>query len=175
MRYEEGGFDILPGRSGMGSLGNIPPSALQMVSDGLVQLANEYDQVVIDLGAGVDRVVRQLASLAATTLVVATDEPTSITDAYAFIKLNKQSNPEAIFRLVINLAPNENEGSKTAAALHQACKRFLGFTPSLAGVVRRDNKVREAIRAQMPILVRSPNSEAAEDVAKVVHALGETK
>lgn len=172
-RYEDGGFDIIAGRSGMGSLGAIPPAALQMVCDGLIALAANYDQVVIDLGAGVDRVVRQLAGLAATTLVVTTDEPTAITDAYAFIKLGRQANPQAAFRLVINLAANPMEGSRTAEALQQACQKFLGFTPQLAGIIRRDNKVREAIRAQMPILNRSPVSDAGEDVAKIVQRLAE--
>jgi flagellar biosynthesis protein FlhG len=168
MRYEAGGFDIIAGRSGMGSLGAIPPQALQMICDGLLALSASYDYLVIDLGAGVDRTVRQLANLAATTLVVTTDEPTAITDAYAFVKLGRQANPRADYRLVINLVQTMAEGQRTAEALQQACKKFLGFTPGLAGIIRRDNKVREAIRAQTPILTRSPTSEAATDVAKIV-------
>jgi flagellar biosynthesis protein FlhG len=172
-RYEAGGFDIIAGRSGMGSLGAIPPQALKMVCDGLLELAKSYDHLVIDLGAGVDRTVRQLANLAATTLVVTTDEPTAITDAYAFIKLGRQANPGAAFRLVINLAQTTNEGARTAEALQQACKKFLGFTPGLAGIIRRDNKVREAIRAQTPILTRSPTSDAVADVALIVRRLND--
>lgn len=174
-RFDAGGFDILAGRSGAGGLAVIPGQALQNICDGLAALAKNYDDVVIDLGAGIDRVVRQLASLAAVTLVVSTDEPTSLTDAYAFIKLGHQANPNAQFKIVVNMATNVIEGQRTADALQQACKKFLNVTPALAGIIRRDTKVREAIRAQLPLLTRSPTSDAAADVAAIVRNLGVAK
>ena len=83
--YKEGGFEIIAGRSGSGAMANIPLSRLQLLSDDLVVLAGAYDKVVVDLGAGVEKTVRQLATGAGTILVITTDEPTSLTDAYAFI------------------------------------------------------------------------------------------
>jgi flagellar biosynthesis protein FlhG len=127
--------------------------------------------VVLDLGAGVDRVVRQLAAMAALTLVISTDEPTSLTDAYAFIKLGHQANTGTEFRIVVNAAQTKLEGQKTADALQQACEKFLGFRPALAGIIRRDTKVRDAIRAQMPLLTRSPTADAAQDVADIARHL----
>src|SRR3954454_17646688 len=79
-----GGFDIIAGRSGAGSLAALAPSRLAVLGSDLAELAKSYDYVVMDLGAGVDRMVRQLASSAGTRLVVVTAEPTSLTDAYAF-------------------------------------------------------------------------------------------
>ena len=172
MKFDVGGFDIIAGRSGAGGLASIPSQALQQICDELVALAKNYDDVVIDLGAGVDRVVRQLAALAATTLVITNDEPTSLTDAYAFIKLGHQANTGTEFRVVVNMAANVLEGQKTAEALIQSCKRFLGFQPALAGIIRRDTKVRDAIRAQLPLLTRSPTSEALADVDAIVRGLG---
>jgi flagellar biosynthesis protein FlhG len=171
-RFDAAKFDIIAGRSGAGGLAAIPSQALQQICNGLVAMANDYDDVIIDLGAGVDRVVRQLASLAATTLVITTDEPTSLTDAYAFIKLGHQASPKHDFRIVVNMAQTTAEGQKTADALRQACQKFLNFKLPLAGIVRRDTKVRDAIRAQTPLLTRSPNTDAAEDVANIVKHLG---
>ncbi|MFX8554429.1 hypothetical protein ABTM01_20090, partial [Acinetobacter baumannii] len=86
-RYETGGFDIIAGKSGSGSLGTLDNARLGHLRDDLLMLAGMYDRVIIDLGAGVDQTVRTLAATGGAVLVVATDEPTSMTDAYAFIKL----------------------------------------------------------------------------------------
>ena len=81
------GFDVIAGRSGSGSLSNIPLSRLQLIFDDLQLLASQYDHVIIDLGAGVEKAVRLFAQKSGTLMVVCTDEPTSLTDAYAFIKI----------------------------------------------------------------------------------------
>jgi flagellar biosynthesis protein FlhG len=163
-KYEEGKFDILAGRSGSGTLASLPTQRLSELRNDLMALARNYDQVVIDLGAGVDRSVRQMAGPAAITYVVLTDEPTSLTDAYAFIKLSRAANPQADMRVIVNMAANTSDGQKTYDTIRKACESFLSYTPPLAGIVRRDPKVREAIRAQTSLLTRSPTSDAASDV-----------
>jgi flagellar biosynthesis protein FlhG len=169
--FPEGDFDVIAGRSGSGSLANIPLSRLQLLSDDLLLLAGAYDRVVIDLGAGVEKTVRLLAETASTCLVVCTDEPTSLTDAYAFIKVIHMERPGGDIRVVINMANSVREGERTYATLRKACEGFLKISPPLAGVVRRDPKVREAIRNQTPLLIRSPNSEAAQDVEAIAENL----
>lgn len=170
-RFDEGGFDIIAGRSGSGNLANLPPQRLSQLRTDLGDVARSYDWVVIDLGAGVDRTVRTFASPAGTTLVVTTDEPTSITDAYAFLKLAYQANPNADLRVVVNMAQTKSEGQKTYDTLRAACQRFLRKEPVLAGIVRRDLKVREAIKSQMPLLLRSPTSDAASDVGAIAQKI----
>jgi flagellar biosynthesis protein FlhG len=169
--FAEGGFDVLAGRSGSGSLANIPLSRLQMLSDDLLVLAGAYDRVVIDLGAGVEKTVRLLAESASTCLVVATDEPTSLTDAYAFIKVTHLERPALDIQVVINQANSLREGERTYNTLLRACEGFLKLSPPLAGIIRRDLKVREAIRNQTPILLRYPNTEAASDVEAIAERL----
>jgi flagellar biosynthesis protein FlhG len=165
--YEEGGFDIIAGRSGQASLSALPSQRLTMLRDQLLDIASEYDVVLIDLGAGVDRTVRMLSASAARTLLVTTDEPTSLTDAYAFIKLGSAAGLSKNVGVVINQASNEKEGEKTYKTLLKACENFLRLKPPLVGMVRHDPKVKDTIRHQSPILTRSPNSDAAEDVGKI--------
>jgi flagellar biosynthesis protein FlhG len=163
-RYDEGGFDIIAGRSGSGSLANLPPAKLSQLRSDLSDMARSYDNIVIDLGAGVDRTVRTFTGQAGACLVVTTDEPTSITDAYAFLKLSYQANPMADLRVVVNMAQTRHEGDKTYETLLAACRKFLGKSPHLAGIIRRDIKVRESIKTQTPLLIRSPASDAAHDI-----------
>ncbi len=169
--YAEGGFDIIAGRSGAAALGNVSPSSLQMLSDDLALLADKYETIMLDLGAGVERTVRQLAHIAGTCIVVLTDEPTSLTDAYAFIKVLHTERPDIDIKVVTNIVNSTREGERTYNTLLKACQGFLKISPPLLGIVRRDNKVREAIRAQMPLLTRFPNCEAAQDVERIAENL----
>lgn len=166
-RYEDGEFDIIAGRSGQASLSALPSQRLTMLRDQLLEVAEDYDVIIIDLGAGVDRTVRMLSASAARTLLVTTDEPTSLTDAYAFIKLGSAAGMSKNVGVVVNQASSTAEGEKTYKTLLKACENFLRIKPPLIGMVRSDPRVKESIRHQAPILTRSPNAEAAEDVEKI--------
>ena len=96
---EETGFSVLAGRSGSGSLALLPPQRLTALRDQLLEMSGSYDHVLVDLGAGVDRTVQALTPSMGVALVVVTDEPTSLTDAYAFIKLTIADRPKADIRM----------------------------------------------------------------------------
>ncbi len=165
--FEDGGFDIIAGRSGSGGLANIPVSRLQILGDDLILLAAGYDRIILDLGAGVERTVRQLTHDVGACIVVATDEPTSLTDAYAFIKVTHMERPDTNIQIVINMANSTREGERTYSTLLKACEGFLKISPPLLGIIRRDDKVRDAIRSQTSLLTRHPNSQAATDVETI--------
>lgn len=165
------GFDVLAGRSGSGSLTGIGRDALIGLRQGLIQAASKYDDVLLDLGAGIDQPVAILASHSGRCLVVVTPEPTSITDAYAFIKLRRLRDTNADILIVINQASNQREATQTYETLSKACANFLKFTPKLAGVIRRDSKVKDAIRSQTSLLVRHPDTGAVQDVTELAEYL----
>lgn len=169
--FPAGRFDIIAGQSGSGGLASLPPARLSGLRDDLMLLAPSYHTVVIDIAAGIDRTVRTLIARAGTSLVITTDEPTSLTDAYALIKVVRQERPDANLQVVVNMAASESEGERTYGVLVRACESFLHYTPSLAGIVRRDSKVREAIRNQAPLLTRHPNCDAARDVEVIARRL----
>lgn len=169
--FEDGGFDIIAGRSGQASLSALPSQRITMLRDQLIDVSESYDVVVCDLGAGVDRTVRMLSSSATRTVLITTDEPTSLTDAYAFIKLGNAAGLSRNISIVVNMAPSVMEGEKTYKTLLKACENFLRLAPPMAGMVRQDPKVKESIRNQTPILIRSPNSDAAEDVERIAKGL----
>lgn len=165
------GFDILAGRSGTGTLAALEAERIRGLRDGLNGLAARYDHVIADLGAGIDAPVRLLTAGSGTILAIATDEPTALTDAYAFIKVTRLKHPQADIRVVVNKAANRAEGTRTFDALAGACRQFLKFTPVLAGIVHRDDKVKDSIRHQVPLLTRHPAARAAADVAAIARDL----
>jgi flagellar biosynthesis protein FlhG len=170
---DPGGFDVLPGRSGSGALASLPAPTLEALLGELGGL--DYDMILLDLSAGLDAATRRLASWADTMLVMATDEPTSLTDAYAVLKLHAADAPAArndpASMVVINQAASPAAGQHTYATLSRAAGHFLGQSPPLAGIIRRDDHVRDAIRRQTPLLTRHPGSNAATDVRAIAAAL----
>ena len=176
--HHQGGFDIVAGRSGSGALAALDPRALTQMLAALRDAAAQYDHIILDLGAGLDPAVRRMAVFADLLLVVATEEPTSLTDAYAVLKLHavdRAADPDQSHsgeaRIVVNQSTSRAGGERTYATLARACTAFLGHTPRLAGIIRRDDRVRDAIRRQTPLLARHPTSSAAEDVEAVARAL----
>ena len=169
--FEEGGFDIIAGRSGSGRLATIPPPRLQLLGKDLALMSNAYDWVILDLGAGVEQTVRQLVHQVGACIVVTTDEPTALTDAYAFVKVVHAEKAETAIRIAVNMANSTREGERTYNTINKACEGFLKMSPPLLGVVRRDVKVPEAIRNQTSLLTRSPNCAAAEDMEAVARRL----
>ncbi len=169
--FAAGGFDIVAGRSGAATLTNLPLGEADRVIAALGRATARYDVVLADLGAGIDQAVRRFAAAADRLLIVATDEPTSLTDAYAVLKLHA-ADCRAVggggdCRIVINQAATQAAGERSYATLARASAAFLGSTPALAGVVRRDDRVRDAIRRQTPLLTRSPACPAAADVERI--------
>jgi flagellar biosynthesis protein FlhG len=162
-----GGFDVLAGSSGTGTLSALDPLHLERMLLALRRETGRYHAVVLDLGAGLERAVRRMAAASDTLLVLATEEPTSLTDAYAVLKLYFADCPEGDARIVVNQATGAAGGERTYAALRRAAARFLGRNVPLAGVVRRDERVREAIRRQMLLLERHPASLAGAEVAAI--------
>ena len=169
--YTDGGFHVIAGRSGSGGLSNVTSSRLHMLTDDLNLLASKYDYILLDLGAGVERTARQLAHNAGTCIVLLTDEPTSLTDAYAFIKVTHAERSDINFQIVANSVNSTREGERTYNTLLKACEGFLKISPPLLGTIRRDPHVREAIRHQVPLLTRYPETEAANDVHKIASNL----
>jgi len=170
-RYEDGGFDIVAGRSGSGNLASLPLSRLTALRNELHEVAQDYDWVVLDLGAGIERAVRILVGKSRACLVVATDEPTSITDAYAFIKITAMEHLAEDIRIVVNMAAGARDGERTYGTLRKACREFLKIEPPLAGIIRRDDHVKDCIRRQTSLLTRHPNTEAALDVETIAGTL----
>jgi len=157
-------FDILPGKSGSGALGSLSLQTLEALRNNLTQTASGYDWLLMDLAAGIDMSVTTLSRHTGRILVVMTADPTSLTDAYAFIKLTIMQNPSANLSVVVNNVASRKEGEKAFEAIKRACEGFLKISPPLAGIIRNDSKVVDAIRSQTPLLMRHPQSNAASDV-----------
>lgn len=167
--------DVLPGQSGTATLNLLQPQRL----DDLLRLLRgmtEYDLVLIDLCAGIDWSSRVVAACADMLLLVTTEEPTALTDAYAVLKLSMKDRQadgklSTNAHVVVNQASNLRAGQAIYGVLSEACGRFLRQKPALAGIVRRDRRVSESIRRQSPFLEQASGSVAALDISRIARYL----
>jgi flagellar biosynthesis protein FlhG len=167
-----GGFDLLPGHSGSGALAALPLADVDKMATGVATLAPHYERLILDLAAGIDPCVMRLARQADRVIVVTTEEPPALTDAYAFLKVSRLSSPDAPPPwVVVNMAEKRAAGRRVYEQLAKACETYLGFRPPLAGIITRDPRVPDSIRAQTALPVRHPTSQALDDAMHVAEAL----
>lgn len=164
-------FDILPGRSGSGALGGMPAEESSRLAASITALALQYDVVLVDLGPSIEDNVMRLMRACDHCLIVSTDEPTSMTDAYTFLKIASGYASSVSLSFVINAADTRVGGRRTYEALAQASQTFLKFRPPLAGVILRDPMVRRAVREQRIIFETDRDSQAGRDVTDIVERL----
>ena len=163
------GLNIIAGQSGAASLANMPVEQVILLRDQLIPMCADYDRVIIDLGAGIDRTVRILSGAAARVLIVVNEEPTSLTDAYAFIKLTHMAGLSDAIQIVVNNVDTKADGDRVYQTLSKACQNFLKIRPALAGIIRSDKKIPDSIRHQTPLLIRYPTSTAAFDIEVIAN------
>ncbi|MBC7324315.1 MAG: MinD/ParA family protein, partial [Moorella sp. (in: Bacteria)] len=137
--------------------------------DALSSLAAEVDITLVDSGAGISRTVFGFAAAAGEALVIATPEPTSITDAYGLIKGLQRLRVK--MSLLINRAVNKSEGQLAARRLQGACRRFLQLEIPLLGIIPEDPQVGRAVRSQQPFSLIYPSCPAARALEKAAARL----
>lgn len=169
------GFDLIPGASGQAGVAGLAPSEISRLGGEFAEAAAGYDLGLIDVAAGVEATQLRLAGAAGRTLLVITEDPTSLTDGYAFVKLAQRLQTPPTFNVVVNMAETKASGAKAHAALANACKTFLKIEPKLLGVIRRDPAVAAAIRRQTPILDAAPGAPAALDALDLLDAIAPTR
>lgn len=172
---EQGGFDMIAGQSGSGTLAGVSTEQIAALLDQLSTIATSYDVVLFDLGTGVEPVTRQVAANADIVVLVTTEDPSSLTDAYAVLKLLKRDrnsrNLGVDARIVVNQTRSEQAGKRAHAALARAARGFLRLDPPLLGTIGRDERVGEAIRGQRLLLSQFPQSPAAGNVQTIARRL----
>ncbi|MDI6906123.1 MAG: MinD/ParA family protein [Thermoanaerobacterales bacterium] len=169
------GLRIISGGSGFTEMANLDASQRARVLGMLQGLGDIADFIFIDTGAGISRNVIGFLAAAGDVIVVVTPEPTSMTDAYALIKVLARHGVVPGVSLVVNRVASGEEGLETARRMETAVGRFLNFRVNYLGYVYDDPAVGRAVRVQEPLVVAFPEAPAARCLELVAGRLaGET-
>lgn len=152
---------FLPGASGLEQLADLSEFERHHLLHQFHSLEQQYDYLIMDLGAGVSRNVMTFAAAADLVLVVTTPEPTALTDAYAAIKMLARRNRAADIELLVNMVESRAEARQTFDRIAGVAGRFLGLPVTSAGYVLDDDAVIAAVRSRRPFVLCAPRCSAS--------------
>ncbi len=170
------GIKFISGGSGIQELARMNREQCMYLTKKLVELDELADVIVIDTGAGISDSVLEFVASSNEVLLVATPEPTSITDAYALLKaLNRKSEfskSSTTIKMVANRVRNDDEGRNVLYEnMKNVVNRFLNISLEYLGAIPQDDQVSKAVMKQMPVTMSAPNSGASKAIEAMAKAL----
>jgi flagellar biosynthesis protein FlhG len=167
------GISIIPAASGVESICSLDTGRQMLLMQAVESMATSFDYILIDTQAGIGPDVMYFNTAATETVVVITGEPTSLTDAYALIKVLSQNYGERSFSVIANDVRDADDGQRAFARLQSVVERFLHVELRFLGHVPEDSAMQDSIRAQEALLTRYPSSRAGSAIRVVSRKIDE--
>ncbi len=155
------GLKIVPASSGVRSMLDLDAMAHAGLIRAFSELTQRYDVLLVDTAAGIADDVTSFVCAAQEAIVVVCDEPASITDAYAMIKVLNRDHGQKRFRVLANMARSVREGYELFNKIARACDKFLDVSLDFMGSVPFDESLRLAVQKQRAVVDAFPSSRAA--------------
>lgn len=159
---------FISGGSGIQELTNLSKDQIIYLIQKLVELDERADVIIVDTGAGIGDSVLEFVAASTEVLLIATPEPTSITDAYALLKtLNRKTDislQDTVIKMVANRTDNYDEGKELYDKLSLVVNKFLHLKLEYLGAIPQDSYVSKAVMRQKPALMLYPNSNFSQSL-----------
>jgi len=165
---------VLPGSSGVPEMVSLGQKQQDRLAGFINDIAADFDYVLIDTAAGIGASVLWYNRFSDHNIFILSPDPTSMTDAYALIKLLSKDHGIQRFNLVLNFVRGTREGSHTVETITRVTRRFLDLELAHLGSIPEDRAVRQAVLDQVPFIEQTPGSKAARavhELADRVHTL----
>lgn len=164
----EYGFSIIPAGSGVSELTQLNTAQKLILKSQMEEAFKPFDFLLFDISAGISDNVLFFSNLAEERIVLVTPEPTSIADAYAYIKVAHRRCRIKEFHLVVNMAKDDAEGKKIYQQLLYVSEKFLPeLKISLIGILPYDECVKKAIRSQIPFVKYCPDAKISTRIKEI--------
>lgn len=155
------GVRIVPAASGVARMAGLSPAEHAGLIRAFSELGDTLDVLVVDTAAGISDSVIAFTKAAQEVIVVVCDEPASITDAYAMIKVLSRDHGLERFHVLANMVRSAREGHELYRKIAAVTGRFLDATLHFMGVVPYDEQLRKAVQRQKAVVEAYPRSRAA--------------
>jgi len=156
------GLQVVPAASGISRMANLTPSENAGLIRAFSDLYHRIDVMVIDTAAGLHESVVTFTRAAHHVVIVVCDEPASITDAYALIKVLSKDHGVERFQILASQTRRPGEGLQLFNKINRVCDRFLTVSLEFAGSVPFDDYLRRAVQQQMAVVEAFPSSLSAD-------------
>lgn len=165
------GIHIIPSGSGLNRLTEMKLVQRVQLLDKVQEIAENYDLLIIDTGAGISDNVLHLNSVSDAIIVVATPEPHALADAYAFVKVMHELHGKSNFNLLVNQVSSESQGIKVFQRFADTSKRFLGLDIHFGGLVPKDALIERSVmmqRAADASMAHTRSGQAWNEITRVI-------
>lgn len=155
------GLKVIPGASGIQKMSELSTMEQAAIVHAFTEIDNDLDVLIVDTAAGISASVVNFARACQEIIVVVCDEPTSLADGYAFIKLLNRDYGLAHFHVLANMVPTVQQGHQLFQKLSKVTERYLDVTLQFDGAIPFDECLRKAVQKQVPVITSFPRSKAA--------------
>ena len=171
----EEGISFISGGSGIQELASMNREQVMFLTSRLIALDKYADVIIVDTGAGISDSVLEFVLASTEVLLVATPEPTSITDAYALLKaLNRKEEfvkKHTSIKMISNRVKNEAEGQNVYEKMSVVSEKFLNIPITYLGPVPMDEQISKAVMRQKPVSVINPDAPSAKAIKQIAEKL----
>lgn len=164
------GVKLLPGGTGLNNIQDFTEEERDRFLYELSKM-NELDYVIMDTGAGINRMVLGFIASCEELILVITPEPTSLTDAYSLLKAVSHFKLKSSAKIVVNHTYDSNEGQSTFNKFDRVVYNFLKLKLEYLGHVSEDKNLVQAVRKQEPFIIKYPNCDASRDIMDIANNL----
>ena len=166
------GIRVVPASSGVSGMTNLSATERAGLICAFSELSVPVDTLIVDTAAGIDGSVLAFSSACEVVIVVVCDEPTSITDAYALIKVLNRECGVKQFQVLANMVDHDAQGRQIYGKLHRVADQFLDVHLGYLGAVPRDGYLRRSVQQQSAVVERYPRSHASRALQQLAMKIG---
>lgn len=164
------GVSLIPAGSALSKAQDLEENDKKIFLEKLDTL-DEYDYILMDTGAGVNKDVLSFIAASEELIVITTPEPTSLTDGYSLIKAIDHYKLKTNAKIIVNKAFTKEEGDETYSRFNRAVSKFLKINIEYLGCILDDKKLVQSVRQQKPFVVLYPNCDASKDIENIAMKL----
>ncbi len=156
------GIKVVPAASGISECAELNQDQHQVLSQALAQLESRFDYLLIDTAAGIGETVLEFLASAQYCVLVVTPEPTSLTDAFALMRVMKRKQLKQPIYTIVNRAANPQKANEVFHRFSAAAKKYLQIRIGYMGSITEDPMVSSAVCLQTPVIIAQPQSLASQ-------------
>jgi flagellar biosynthesis protein FlhG len=168
-----GGVRLVCGASGIAGLADLNLRVVEFLGDELVRLADTFDLLLIDTGAGISSQVMRFVAMAGDIVVVATPNLASTLDAYGLIKVVREARLPGRIHVLVNQSEDEAQALSVVERIRACAQRFLSFCPLHLEGLRHDPAVEAANQSRQPVVLARPRNKNSRRFARIAGQLAE--
>lgn len=161
------GLKVIPGASGIQKMAELSVTEQASLIHAFSELDKDLDVLIVDTAAGISASVVNFTRACQEIIVVVCDEPTSLTDAYAFIKLLNRDYKLSNFHVITNMVKTAQQGQALFQKLTKVTDHYLDVTLRFIGAVPHDPNLGKAVQKQNPVVVAFPDTKASISIKEI--------